>query len=62
MDIEVAGADAVRELLDEGAGVLITPNHSSHTDVYLVHELARQVGRHFHVMAAAQVNFEAALV
>jgi 1-acyl-sn-glycerol-3-phosphate acyltransferase len=55
VEIEVEGADAVKTLLDDGTGVLITPNHSAHSDVYLVYELANRIGRHFHVMAAAQV-------
>jgi 1-acyl-sn-glycerol-3-phosphate acyltransferase len=53
--IEVRGAEPVRKALDEGAGVLITPNHSFHYDSYVLMEAAEQLGRPPHVMAAWQV-------
>jgi 1-acyl-sn-glycerol-3-phosphate acyltransferase len=53
--IEVRGADPVRKALDEGAGVLITPNHSFHCDSFVLMEAVEQLGRPPHVMSAWQV-------
>src|SRR5262249_42593425 len=53
--IEVEGAEHVRQALAEGAGVLITPNHSFHYDSYVLFEAAHRVGRPFHFLTAWQV-------
>jgi 1-acyl-sn-glycerol-3-phosphate acyltransferase len=53
--IEVRGLEHVRQALVRGQGVLITPNHISYADPYLLHEAADQAGRPFYFMAAWQV-------
>ena len=34
----------VRQPLDDGCGVLVTPNHTSHADCFAVYDLAERVG------------------
>jgi 1-acyl-sn-glycerol-3-phosphate acyltransferase len=53
--IDVQGLEPLRQALTEGAGVLITPNHSFHYDSYVLFEAAHQLGRHFHFLTAWQV-------
>jgi Acyltransferase len=53
--VEVRGAERLRALLDTGAGVLLTPNHSGHPDPFVLGEVADAVGRPFHVLCAWQV-------
>jgi 1-acyl-sn-glycerol-3-phosphate acyltransferase len=54
-DIEVRGAEHVRRALDQGQGVLITPNHSVHGDPMVVYEAADHFGSPLYFMAAWQV-------
>lgn len=54
-DIEVRRADRVREAIDSGQGVLITPNHSGHADALIMYEAADQIGTAFYFMTAWQV-------
>lgn len=54
-DIEVRGAEHVRRALDQGQGVLITPNHSVHGDPMVVYEAAEHFGSPLYFMAAWQV-------
>jgi 1-acyl-sn-glycerol-3-phosphate acyltransferase len=56
MEIDVSGLEHVREAIDRGQGVLITPNHSSHADCFAFYEAADQLGCAFYVMVAWQ-NF-----
>ena len=53
--IDVQGLERLRQALSDGAGVLITPNHSFHYDSYVLFEAAHQLGRHFHFLTAWQV-------
>jgi 1-acyl-sn-glycerol-3-phosphate acyltransferase len=53
--IDIDGLGPLRKLLDENAGVLITPNHSFHYDSYILFEAAHRVCRPFHIMTAWQV-------
>ncbi|MEW4490170.1 1-acyl-sn-glycerol-3-phosphate acyltransferase [Thalassoglobus sp. JC818] len=53
--IDVLGAEAIRNSLDAGAGVLLLPNHSFHYDSYVLIEAALQAGWHTHFMTAWQV-------
>ncbi len=55
LEVEVRGAEHVRESLAKGHGVLITPNHASHADCFALYEAADQVGAPFYVMVAWQV-------
>ncbi len=54
--IEVRGLEHVRQALDEGRGVLITPNHASHADCFAAYDVADRLGMPFYVMIAWQ-NF-----
>ena len=53
--VEVVGAEAVRDQLDQGHGVMIMPNHSSHADPYVIYAAADEVGTALHVMATWHV-------
>lgn len=54
-EVEIQGASVVRDALEAGHGVLITPNHSSHADPYSMIEAADGVGQAFYIMCAWQV-------
>jgi 1-acyl-sn-glycerol-3-phosphate acyltransferase len=54
-DIEVVGASIVQDRLNNGEGVMIMPNHSSHADPYVIYSAADQVGTALHVMATWHV-------
>lgn len=56
LEIEVNGLEHLRQVLDEGCGVLITPNHSSHADCFSIYDVADRLGMPFYVMIAWQ-NF-----
>jgi len=53
--VEVAGLEHVRQVLAEGCGVLITPNHSSHADCFATYQASEQLGVPFYIMVAWQV-------
>src|SRR5262249_39429191 len=53
--VEVRGLEHLREPVERGHGVLITPNHAGHADAYVLPHAADQVGRPFHFMVAWQV-------
>lgn len=53
--IDVQGLEHLRGALANGAGVLITPNHSFHFDSYVLFEAAARVERPFYFLAAWQV-------
>lgn len=53
--IEIRGMEPIRAALANGAGMLITPNHSFHFDSYVLFEAAAQVNRPFYFLAAWQV-------
>lgn len=53
--IEVLGSDRLKSVLDDGCGVLITPNHASHADSFCIYESAYLVDRPYYIMAAWQV-------
>lgn len=55
LNVEVRGSEVVRQLLDEGSGVLITPNHASHADCFAVYEAADEIGCPVYAMVAWQV-------
>lgn len=55
LDVEVRGAERVRELLAQGNGVLITPNHCSHADSFALYEAADHIGTLIYAMMAWQV-------
>lgn len=49
------GIERLRALVEQAAGVLITPNHAGHPDPFLLCDVADEVGRPFHFMTAWQV-------
>jgi 1-acyl-sn-glycerol-3-phosphate acyltransferase len=55
VELDVGGIEHVQRALADGAGVLITPNHSFHYDSYVLIEAAHRVGRPFHFLTAWQV-------
>ena len=54
-DIEVRGLEILRETLSAGHGVLITPNHSGHSDAIVLCRTAEQLGTPYFFMSAWQV-------
>lgn len=55
LEIDVRGLDRVKALVDQNAGVLITPNHPGHADSHVMYEAADRLGRPFYFMSAWQV-------
>lgn len=55
LDVQVRELSHLRDAVDAGHGVLITPNHSSHADCFPLNEAADALGIPFHVMVAWQV-------
>ena len=53
--VDVQGLEGVRKLIEAKAGVLITPNHSSHADSVVLYAASDELGIPFYVMAAWQV-------
>ena len=51
LEVEVRGLEHVQNAVDQGHGVLITPNHSAHADAYSMYEVSDRVGRPFYFMA-----------
>jgi 1-acyl-sn-glycerol-3-phosphate acyltransferase len=56
LDIDVRGLDHVREALARGDGVLLTPNHSSHADSFVLYTAADELRCPLYAMIAWQ-NF-----
>src|SRR5688572_17670005 len=54
-EVEVRGAEHVREAMDEGHGVLITPNYPSHADAFALQDAADRLGTPMYFMTAWQV-------
>lgn len=55
LEIDVGGAEPIRPLVQEGYGVLLTPNHSSHADCFVLYEAADRLGVPIYTMVAWQV-------
>ncbi|MCA9205199.1 MAG: 1-acyl-sn-glycerol-3-phosphate acyltransferase [Planctomycetales bacterium] len=54
-DVEVRGAEHVRRALDQNQGVLITPNHPTHADPFVLLEAVDQMRQPFFFLTAWQV-------
>ena len=54
-DVTVTGEHHLHEARDQGHGILITPNHPSHADPYVIQEVSDRSGIPFYFMAAWQV-------
>jgi len=48
MEVETRGLEHVREAVEKGHGVLITPNHSNHADSFALYEAADRLGFPFY--------------
>ncbi len=55
LEVDVRGAEQVREAVAANQGVLITPNHSSHADCFATYAASDAVGVPFYIMVAWQV-------
>jgi 1-acyl-sn-glycerol-3-phosphate acyltransferase len=55
LEVEVRGLAHVRGAVDQGQGVLITPNHASHTDCHSLYAAVDELGYPVYVMIAWQV-------
>lgn len=55
LEIDVRGLEHLRQALDAGSGVMITPNHSGHADALIMYEAADRLGSPFYFMTAWQV-------
>ena len=55
VELDVDGTEHVQQALADGAGVMVTPNHSFHYDSYVMIEAAHRCGRPFHFLTAWQV-------
>jgi hypothetical protein len=55
MQASVIGAETVRAALQQGCGVMITPNHSSHADPYAAYLAADEIGTPIYIMATWHV-------
>ncbi|MBW3542109.1 MAG: 1-acyl-sn-glycerol-3-phosphate acyltransferase [Planctomycetes bacterium] len=55
LQIDVRGLDPLKQAIADGAGALITPNHSGHADAYIAYEAADRLGVPFYFMVAWQV-------
>ena len=55
MNIQVHQAEIVRQAIDDGNGVLIVSNHSTHADAYSMNEASDRVGTPFHYLATWHV-------
>ena len=56
LSVEVRGLEHVREARARGHGILLTPNHSSHADPFVLYAAADELRCPFYVMIAWQ-NF-----
>jgi len=54
-EVDVQGIDHVKDALQRGSGVLITPNHPSHADPFALLSAADHLGVPFYFMTAWQV-------
>ncbi len=54
-EVEVRGIEHVQDAMAEGYGVLITPNHPTHADPFVLVEASERLGTPFYFMTAWQV-------
>jgi len=54
-DVEIQNIEKLNTVIEEGCGVLITPNHSSHADPSILYKVCDEIGFPFYFMAAWQV-------
>ena len=59
LDIEIQGLENLKQCIDGGEGILITPNHSCHADPTVLYWVADQLRMPFYFMAAWQIFMNA---
>lgn len=59
LDIEIQGLENLKQCIEQGHGVLITPNHSCHADPSVLYWVADQLKIPFYFMAAWQIFMRA---
>ncbi len=59
IDIEIRGQENLKQCLDAGHGIMITPNHSCHADPTVLYWVADQLKTPFYFMAAWQIFMRA---
>lgn len=62
MEVNVQGADIVRESLRSGHGVMIMPNHSSHADPFTIYAAADKACTPIHIMATWHVFYDSSII
>lgn len=60
-EVEVQGAEAVKDCVRRGLPVLIAPNHADHADPHVLLQAARHCGSRFYFMAARE-GFESSVL
>src|ERR1700687_711410 len=55
LEVEARGVERLRALVEQGAGLLLTPNHAGHADPFVLWEAADLLGLPFYFMTAWQV-------
>ncbi|MBW8015355.1 MAG: 1-acyl-sn-glycerol-3-phosphate acyltransferase [Planctomycetes bacterium] len=55
VDVEIQNIDKLFTVINEGCGVLITPNHSSHADPLVMYKVCDDIKLAFYFMAAWQI-------
>jgi 1-acyl-sn-glycerol-3-phosphate acyltransferase len=53
-DVQIHGLEYLRQVVDQGCGVLITPNHATHADPFVLLAAGDRLGRPFYHMVAWQ--------
>jgi 1-acyl-sn-glycerol-3-phosphate acyltransferase len=53
-DVQVHGLEHLRQAVDQGCGVLVTPNHATHADPFVLLAAGDRLGRPFYHMVAWQ--------
>jgi 1-acyl-sn-glycerol-3-phosphate acyltransferase len=59
MQIEIRGLENLTQCLEEGHGIMITPNHSCHADPSVLYWVADKLKIPFYFMAASQIFMRA---
>jgi 1-acyl-sn-glycerol-3-phosphate acyltransferase len=59
LDIQIQGLENLKQCIDNGQGILITPNHSCHADPSVLYWVADQLRVPFYFMAAWQIFMRA---
>ena len=59
MEVEVHGRERLRQAVDAGSGIMITPNHSGHADAYIMYHASDELNTPFYFITAWQVFHQA---